>query len=58
MNYYLNGHGNKLTLDVSFVEGQDAGSSMIIDPYTGYPGGANGSNTYGTLIRFQWQLAL
>ena len=62
VNYYLNGHGNKLSLDVSFVEGNDLGSNLLFDPYTGYPGGlggaGRGADTYGTLIRFQWQLAL
>ena len=62
VNYYLNGHGNKLSLDVSFIEGDDAGSVQLFDPYAGYQGAAGGAgtgaNTYGTLIRFQWQLAL
>ena len=62
VNYYLNGHGNKLSLDVSFVEGSDAGSALLFDPYTGYPGtngaAGTGDSSYGTLIRFQWQLAL
>ena len=63
INYYLNGHGNKLTLDASYVEGQDAGSRLLFDPYTGYYGArtgaaGQGNATYGTLIRFQWQLAL
>jgi hypothetical protein len=66
LNYYLNGHGNKLSLDASWVfggtdpTGAAGGSRLIFDPYTGYPGAnaANGDNTYGVLIRFQWQLAL
>ncbi|MBW2236330.1 MAG: hypothetical protein JRG85_13150 [Deltaproteobacteria bacterium] len=63
VNYYLNGHGNRLSLDVSFVEGSDAGSAFLGDLLAGYPGvGANGAGqgaeTYGTLVRFQWQLAL
>ena len=49
--------------DVSLVEGRDAGSVLLGDLLTGYPGvGANGAGqgaeTFGTLLRFQWQLAL
>jgi len=60
VNYYLNGHGNKLQLDVALVSGDAVGSSLIFDHYTGYPGNnpSNGDNSYGMLIRFQWQLAL
>ncbi|MCB9902697.1 MAG: hypothetical protein H6826_15240 [Planctomycetes bacterium] len=58
INYYLNGHGNKFTLDVSFFEGNDPNSSLIWDAYTGIGGYAFGEETYGTLLRFQWQLAL
>ena len=63
VNYYLNGHGNKLSLDASFVSGDDVGSRLLFDPLAGYPAPANGAATqgadgYGMLIRFQWQLAL
>jgi hypothetical protein len=58
INYYLNGHGNKLTLDVSIISGDDVGSVMLTDPYVGVRGGAIGANDVGILIRFQWQLAL
>jgi len=63
VNYYLNGHGNKLQLDVSFVQGDDPGSQLIFDPYAGYPAPVNGdaaqgADNYGMLFRFQWQLAL
>ena len=62
INYYLNGHGTKLTLDVAFVSGGGAGSQLLFDPYTGYAGvrgtAGSGSDDYGTLLRFQWQLAL
>ena len=71
VNYYLNGHGNKLQLDVALVTGSDAGSRLLFDPYAGYPGSnvatagagtagalGTGANDYGILIRFQWQLAL
>ena len=62
VNYYLNGHGNKLSIDVALVSGSDPASVLIFDPYTGYPGAAGatgtGDDSYGMLIRFQWQLAL
>ena len=62
VNYYLNGHGNKLQLDVSFVSGDDPTSQLLFDPYTGYPGARDGAgrgdDSYGMLFRFQWQLAL
>jgi hypothetical protein len=62
LNYYLNGHGNKLSLDWSLVSGSDAASVLIFDPYTGYPGASGatgtGNDSYGMLFRFQWQLAL
>jgi hypothetical protein len=65
VNYYLNGHGNKLTLDASVVSGADAASQLIFDPLTGYQGAGTagsttgrGDNSYGMLFRFQWQLAL
>ena len=61
VNYYLNGHGNKLSIDAAFVEGKTFGA-LIFDPYAGYPGSAPGTGTgdgsYGMLLRFQWQLAL
>jgi hypothetical protein len=55
VNYYLNGHGNKLTVDVSWIDAEE-GVGLIRDLYAGY---AN-VLTDGTalLIRFQWQLAL
>jgi hypothetical protein len=63
VNYYLNGHGNKLQLDASLVQGDDAGSLLLADLYAGYPGvtpngAGRGNDTYGMLFRFQWQLAL
>ncbi|MGE0193838.1 MAG: porin [Planctomycetota bacterium] len=58
INYYLNGHGNKFTVDISFFEGNDPGSFLIWDAYTGIGNFAFGEETFGTLLRFQWQLAL
>ena len=59
LNYYLNGHANKLSLDVTLLEAVDAGSTLQLnDPYSGLraPGGGDGDTSM--LIRFQWQLAL
>ena len=58
INYYLNGHGNKFTVDISFFEGNDAQSILIWDAYTGIGSYASGNETFGSLLRFQWQLAL
>ena len=58
LNYYVNGHGNKLSVDVSIIEGQDPGSVLLWDAYAGYGNAAAGEETYGILLRFQWQLAL
>jgi hypothetical protein len=56
VNYYIDGHANKLTWDASFIspEGDDD-VNFFGDVYAGY------SPTFdsdGMLIRFQWQLAL
>ena len=56
VNYYLNGHGNKLQLDVSFLEASDDWFG-IPSVYPGYQGGFDNENS-AVLIRFQWQLAL
>jgi hypothetical protein len=56
VNYYLNGHGNKMSLDVSMIDEKDADLGFF-DLYTGIqplPGVENSA----ILIRFQWQLAL
>ncbi len=62
VNYYLAGHGNKMSLDLAMVSGSDAGSTQLFDAYTGYQGASGtsgtGDDTYGFLLRFQWQLAL
>jgi hypothetical protein len=56
VNYYLNGHGNKLSLDVSLLEATD-NAQGIIDFYCGYGGALSGENS-AILLRFQWQLAV
>jgi hypothetical protein len=55
VNYYLNGHGNKLSLDVSFLE-TSGEVSGITDLYAGYDFVFRENSAI--LVRFQWQLAL
>jgi hypothetical protein len=55
VNYYLNGHGNKLSLDVSLLDTDDPGI-VLPDAYPGY--NRLGSGDSAILLRFQWQLAL
>jgi hypothetical protein len=56
LNYYLNGHANKLSLDVTMLEEQDADTGYV-DVYTGIHD-IDGIEDSALLIRFQWQLAL
>jgi hypothetical protein len=53
VNYYVDGHSDKLTLDVALVEADDVGN-ILTDVYTAYHETAGD----GILLRFQWQLAL
>jgi hypothetical protein len=61
VNYYMNGHGNKLQLDVTFISIDDGGF-VWWDPYPGlFPQGGiigAGGDVDNLLLRFQWQLAL
>ena len=57
ITYYLNGHGNKLQVDVSFISGDDPGSTLIWDPLPGYANRFTGEED-AILLRFQWQLSL
>ncbi|MCP5068657.1 MAG: hypothetical protein GY946_19005 [bacterium] len=56
VNYYLNGHNNKLQIDVAFLEGTD-NAAGINSPYPGYQA-TLGTENSATMLRFQWQLAL
>ncbi len=56
INYYLNGHGNKLQLDASYID-TDSGGFLILDPYAAYPAFL-GSGDSGWLLRLQWQMGL
>ncbi len=54
VNYYVDGHADKVTLDAAFIQADDDGNAMA-DTYAGY--NATGSSD-GMLLRLQWQLAL
>jgi hypothetical protein len=54
VNYYIDGHGNKLTWDATFITPEDDGN-FFADVYAGY---SATDDSDGMLIRFQWQLAL
>jgi hypothetical protein len=54
VNYYVDGHGNKLTLDGSFVSPEGEGN-FLGDTYAGY---SPSFDSDAMLLRFQWQLAL
>ncbi len=54
VNYYIDGHADKVTLDAAFISSEDDGN-FFADTYAGY------SATWDSdaiLIRLQWQLAL
>jgi len=54
VNYYIDGHSDKITADIAFISGDDNGNGLA-DTYAGY------STTFdsdATMIRLQWQLAL
>jgi hypothetical protein len=55
LNYYIDGHSNKLSLDASIITVDGTDINFFADEYTGY--NATGSSD-AVLVRFQWQLAL
>ena len=56
VNYYIDGHADKVTLDVAFISPtKNLGGNFLADTMAGY--NATGTSD-GTLIRLQWQLAL
>lgn len=57
INYYLNGHGNKLSLDVSMLDESDNDLNFF-DVYTGIQPIPGATPDQAILVRFQWQLAL
>jgi hypothetical protein len=54
VNYYVDGHSDKLSADVAFITADDDGNNLS-DVYAAYHV-TNDSD--GMLVRFQWQLAL
>jgi hypothetical protein len=54
VNYFIDGHADKVTLDATWISGDEAGNETA-DTYAGY-------NVTGTgdalMLRLQWQLAL
>lgn len=57
LNYYLNGHANKLQLDVGFFSADGDDEIGMLFPYPGQPRGFGGDNE-AIQLRFQWQLVL
>jgi hypothetical protein len=55
VNYYIDGHADKLTLDVSYIASEDDGNYFF---YYAYAPFLTTYDTDGMLIRLQWQLAL
>jgi hypothetical protein len=55
VNYYIDGHSDKLTLDVTLIQGDYEDYNNFSDAYAAYWQTDDGN---ATLIRFQWQLAL
>jgi len=53
VNYYIDGHADKVTLDAAFISTDD--SNILADTYAGY--NATGTSD-GMMLRLQWQLAL
>ena len=53
VNYYIDGHADKVTLDAAFLSTDDA--NILADTYAGYS--ATGTSD-AMMLRLQWQLAL
>jgi hypothetical protein len=57
INYYIDGHSDKLTLDAAWLTGEEDGGFRTFDTYAAYWNNLAEGNS-AILIRFQWQLAL
>ncbi|MFO0932197.1 MAG: porin [Planctomycetota bacterium] len=53
VNYYIDGHADKVTLDVAMITGDD--QNTLADTYAGY---SPSFDSDAVLVRLQWQLAL
>jgi hypothetical protein len=64
VTYYIDGHADKVTLDVAWISAEDDGNVLIYDLlddlvlYSDYPGFWSTGDSDGMLVRLQWQLAL
>lgn len=56
VNYYLNGHANKLSVDITALASGGEGGVALVDIYSGLRSPGNDEDEL--LVRFQWQLAL
>jgi hypothetical protein len=56
VNYYIDGHSDKLSLDAAWLTSEDDGSFYGSDVYAGYRN--VGADNTALMLRFQWQLAL
>ena len=54
INYYIDGHGDKVTLDAALIQPDDLGN-YVSDTYSGY---STTQDSDAWLVRLQWQLAL
>jgi hypothetical protein len=58
VNYYIDGHADKVTLDVAWIAAEDDGNNLPAWRYDVYPGYWSTGDSDGLLVRLQWQLAL
>ena len=57
VNYYIDGHADKVTLDVAWIGAEDDGN-YLWDYVNVYPAYWSTGDSDGLLVRLQWQLAL
>jgi hypothetical protein len=57
VSYYIDGHADKVTLDVAWISPEDDGNVLYND-YDVYPAYWSTGDSDGLLVRLQWQLAL
>ena len=64
VTYYIDGHADKVTLDVAWISSEDDGNILVYDLlddlvlYSDYPAYWSTGDSDGLLVRLQWQLAL
>ncbi|HVG92949.1 MAG TPA: hypothetical protein VND21_00770, partial [Planctomycetota bacterium] len=57
VTYYIDGHADKVTLDVAWISSEEDGNRLW-DYVNVYPGYWTTGDSDGMLVRLQWQLAL